>query len=520
MSHNFRRSRKKLRKGGKIDYNLRDAHHMYTETYHREDQPMDWQLLYDAIVNDDYKVVDEYIEAGGFIDITDMTLGYTPLQWAILHKASMKIIKKLVEAGANIEDEDGWEQISALGLAHHYGPKELFDYLKRECHKNKGEECKYSVKNPMINYGKGITRKNLVKRKKIYNHINGKLMYEQYKSSQPTQQIQPIQEIKTAKNSLLLTKVPKTAKPAAHSPKHFKKPTASDMFLDYVASGNTKLVEEYLDKNGDVKVRNCKGESALHIAAAHNQNDILAMLLPYFNEDELDMRDMYGLPPYMTAIKYENDLGARIISDYRNSIKTKPYRFQNYNFANNENTESIKLDNLIINGDKITSKINQKSLNNITKQLVNISKNKSIKKSKLNRELKRLNWTMKNKTPQKIEAIKKPMVKTMAKTIKKKEPEENLNTKIKRIISEFIKNKPKNKPKSKTASKKRSEQNKLNEIERIQRIENLPEELQYLPKGSVKLINQIQGYSNTQSKQVKISDKKEEAELKRKSKTK
>jgi ankyrin repeat protein len=485
MSHIFRRSRKKLRKGGKIDYNLRDAHHMYTETYHREKQPMEWQLLYDAIVNDDYNVVDEYIEAGGFIDITDMTLGYTPLQWAIIHKASMKIIKKLVEAGANIEDEDGWEQISALGLAHYYGSKELFDYLKRECHKNKGGECKYSVKKPMINYGKGITRKNLLKRKKIYNHINGKLMYEQYKSSQPTQlenpvqQIQPIQEIKTVTNSLLLTKVPKIAKPAAHSAKHFKKPTASDMFLDYVASGNAKLVEEYLDKNGDVKVRNCKGESALHIAAAHNQNDILEMLLPYFNEDELDIRDMYGLPPYMTAIKYENDLGARIISDYRNSIKTKPYRFKNYNFANNNN--SIKLDNLIINGDKITSKINQASLNKITKQLVNISKNKSLKKNKISRELKKLNWTMKNKTPK---------------------PEENLNTKLKRIVSELMKNKQK----TKKVSKKRSEKNQLNEIERIQRIENLPEELQYLPKGSVKLINQIPGYNNTQSKQIMFNN--------------
>ena len=260
--------------------------------------------------------------------------------------------------------------------------------------------------------------------------------------------------------------------------KRFKKPTAADMFLDYVASGNAELVEEYLDKNGDVKVRNCKGESALHIAAAHNQNDILAMLLPYFNEDELDIRDMYGLPPYMTAIKYENDLGARIISDYRNSIKTKPYRFKNYNFANNN---SLKLDNLIINGDKITSEIKQASLNKITKQLVNISKNKSVKKNKVNRELKRLNWTMKNKTPK---------------------LEENLNTKIKRIVSELMKNKQK----TKKVSKKRSEQDQLNEIERIQRIENLPEELQYLPKGSVKLINQIPGYNNTQSKQIMFNN--------------
>lgn len=285
------------------------------------------------------------------------------------------------------------------------------------------------------------------------------------------------------------------------------------MFLDYVASGRLNLVEEYLDGNGDVKVRNCKGDTALHVAATHHQNKLLESLLPYFNEDELDIRDMYGLPAYMTAIKYGNELGAKLISEYHKSIRTKPYRFVNYEFNNNsENIENnpIEIDNLIINGNKIISKINQESLNNITKQLVNISKNKNVKKNNINRELKRLHWTMKNKTS------KPSLIKPIKKTKKNKEAEENLNTKIKRIVSELIKTKPQ----TKKVSKKRSEQNQLNEIERIQRIENLPNELQYLPNGSVKVINQIPGYNNTQSKQIRISDKKEEAELKRKSKTK
>ena len=113
----------------------------------------------------------------------------------------------------------------------------------------------------------------------------------------------------------------------------FKKPTKEDMFLDYVATGRRDLVEEYLDNNGSPKVRNCKGETALHIAVANNKNDILEILLPYFIEDELDIRDMYGLPAHITAIKYGNEAGAKIISSYHKLIRTKPYMFKNYSFA-------------------------------------------------------------------------------------------------------------------------------------------------------------------------------------------
>jgi ankyrin repeat protein len=115
--------------------------------------------------------------------------------------------------------------------------------------------------------------------------------------------------------------------------KKFKKPTDADMFLDAIATGRLDLIEDYLDNNGSVKVRNCKGETALHIAAAHNQNDILERILPYFNEDELDIRDMYGLPPHMTAIKHGNEYGAQLLSQYHKMIRTKPYRFKNYSFA-------------------------------------------------------------------------------------------------------------------------------------------------------------------------------------------
>ena len=122
----------------------------------------------------------------------------------------------------------------------------------------------------------------------------------------------------------------------------FKKPKDTAMFLDYVATGRQDLVEDYLDNGGNPKVVNCKGETALHIAAAHHQNELLASLLPYFNEDELDLRNMYGLPVHITAMKYGNELGAQIINEYYKSIKTKSYRFKNYSFKKSIKRQSKK----------------------------------------------------------------------------------------------------------------------------------------------------------------------------------
>ena len=130
--------------------------------------------------------------------------------------------------------------------------------------------------------------------------------------------------------------------------KKFKQPTADDMFLDYVATGRKDLVEEYLDNGGTLRVRNCKGETVLHIAAANKHNDILEILLPYFNEDDLDIRDMYGLPAYITAIKHGNEDGAQLISQYHKLIKTKPYRFKNYSFVQEKRTpNNARLDNIL-----------------------------------------------------------------------------------------------------------------------------------------------------------------------------
>jgi hypothetical protein len=143
----------------------------------------------------------------------------------------------------------------------------------------------------------------------------------------------PSKKRTTAKSAAAKSAKAKSAK--AKSVKAFKKPTAADMFLDYIATGRLDLVEEYLDNNKRIKIeniRNCKGETVLHVAAATHQNRMLEQLLPFFNEDTLDARDMYGLPAYITAIKYGNPAGAELISRYHKSIRTKPYKFRNYSF--------------------------------------------------------------------------------------------------------------------------------------------------------------------------------------------
>jgi hypothetical protein len=271
--------------------------------------------------------------------------------------------------------------------------------------------------------------------------------------------------------------------------KKFKKPTNEDMFLDYVATGRRDLVEEYLDNNYKhvVKIRNCKGETALHVAAANKQNDILDILLPYFTEDDLDIRDMYGLPPHITAIKYGNTYGAHLISQYHSMIKTKSYRFKNYSFADNVNIWNNKihsLDNLIINGDKVSSVINQKSLNKMINKISKLDKH--VPSSEV------------------IAPLKKSKKKTVKKEIKLNN--ENINTKIRRIFTEMFKQNSKTKKKT---GKRKSEQNLLNEINRINRIENLPEGLRYLPKGYIKQKNQVLNHNNTKSKAVIIRNKKE-----------
>lgn len=183
--------------------------------------------------------------------------------------------------------------------------------------------------------------------------------------------------------------------------KKFKKPTDADMFLDHIATGRIDLVEEYLDNNGSVKKRNCKGETALHIAVAHHQNDILERILPYFTENELDIRDMYGLPAHITAIKYGNDYGARLLSNYYRMIKTKPYKFKNYSFLKNKNSLQEIINKISISNKNPIIYPNQpnKSFNLMSYMPTKPNKNKSpVVLSYNNKNTKKFVFNNKKKT--------------------------------------------------------------------------------------------------------------------------
>ena len=54
------------------------------------------------------------------------------------------------------------------------------------------------------------------------------------------------------------------------------------------------------------------------------------------------------LPAYITALKYGNEDGAQLISQYHKLIKTKPYRFKNYSFVQEKRTpNNARLDNIL-----------------------------------------------------------------------------------------------------------------------------------------------------------------------------
>ncbi len=394
------------------------------------------ERLINAIDTDDIEFIKKYIKEGGKINIHFK--GHyeeTPLMYAI-EKQRFDIVKLLVENGADIflKNING---SNAISIAYYYFKsfkvgKDILDYLLTKCKK---KICSFRTESDTYGHhlnGKTVIAFGYENPDDLEYNINGKT-------------IKPIlEELKSSKRNKTMKK--------------FRKPTDTDMFLDYVATGRDDLVEDYLDKGGNPKVTNCKGESALHLAVAHHQNKILEIILPYFTENDLDQRDQYGLPAHITAIKYGNDYGSHLISEYHKLIKTKPYKFKDYSFANNSFNNANKNDNLIINGNKISSTINQKSLDNLI--------NKMSKVSEFN----------------KIEKVIKVKNQKRTKTIKKQNipiNNENINTKIRRIFTEMFSHNPKTKKKT---SKKKSDKNLLKEIEQINRIENLPEGLQYLPK--------------------------------------
>jgi ankyrin repeat protein len=114
--------------------------------------------------------------------------------------------------------------------------------------------------------------------------------------------------------------------------RHFKQPTKKDLFLEAVATGNIEYIKKYIEDGENVKVRNCKGDTVLHIAAKTKQNKLLKYFLVYFSKEELDTRDMYGYPPHIVAEKYGNKIGAKLIEKYREEVTNSPYSYKEYSF--------------------------------------------------------------------------------------------------------------------------------------------------------------------------------------------
>jgi hypothetical protein len=315
--------------------------------------------------------------------------------------------------------------------------------------------------------------------------------------------------------------------------KKLPKPTKEDIFLNAVARGDINEAEKYLDEGGDATVRNCKGETALHIAAAHHQNTILGILLPYF-EYNLDIRNMFDEPATVTAIKYGNKAGAKIIFDYfqTNSYRQNKHVIEALPSAHIIPNNTMILQNPIMTPEGIITTVNKSSLNrfinNMQKSESNIAKKKRSKTQKYSKEkvsektkkeLKKLESALKNrvskKAPKSVNISKKS--KSELDTVSNK----SLKNIIRKYMNEYVKEyitaaaPVKLETKPRTTQPRTRKRSILKNINEIKSIGNLPEELQFIPRGTFVNKNRGPNYNNTQSKQVRISNKKEEAELRR-----
>lgn len=112
--------------------------------------------------------------------------------------------------------------------------------------------------------------------------------------------------------------------------KKFKKPSLGDMYLDAISKGDTEFVEQYLDGGNDALYRDCLGRTGLHVAAAHNQQAIVNLILPYFTAKDINIRNSFGRP----ASELNNRIGKTIQEHYKRMFK-RTYKHKPYSFARN-----------------------------------------------------------------------------------------------------------------------------------------------------------------------------------------
>ena len=118
--------------------------------------------------------------------------------------------------------------------------------------------------------------------------------------------------------------------------KHFREPKEGDKFLNAVALGEEKEVEDYLERGGSPHWTDCRGQTAMHVAAQYKQNKILEMLLPFFDDEQLNQRDMYGRAAWKVAYFFSNGRGMDLLENRPVNV-LNPRMYKSYSFKQKGN---------------------------------------------------------------------------------------------------------------------------------------------------------------------------------------
>lgn len=126
--------------------------------------------------------------------------------------------------------------------------------------------------------------------------------------------------------------------------KHFREPKEGDKFLNAVALGEEKEVEDYLERGGSPHWTDCRGQTAMHVAAQYKQNKILERLLPFFDDEQLNQRDMYGRAAWKVAYFFSNGRGMHLLENRPVNV-LNPRMYKSYSFKQKANvTKKAKKD--------------------------------------------------------------------------------------------------------------------------------------------------------------------------------
>ena len=106
--------------------------------------------------------------------------------------------------------------------------------------------------------------------------------------------------------------------------------------MNAVALGEEKEVEDYLERGGSPHWTDCRGQTAMHVAAQYKQNKILEMLLPFFDDEQLNQRDMYGRAAWKVAYFFSNGRGMDLLENRPVNV-LNPRMYKSYSFKQKGN---------------------------------------------------------------------------------------------------------------------------------------------------------------------------------------